>query len=119
VITIYHNSRCRKSREAHQFLEESGLAFDVRYYLENALNIKEIEALLNKLEISPIDLIRTGETIWKQDFKGKQLSNSAIIEAMVQHPKLIERPILESSEFAIVGRPVDNVHKFLRKLRDN
>ncbi|MEP2935579.1 MAG: arsenate reductase family protein [Gilvibacter sp.] len=116
MITIYHNSRCRKSREAHQVLEESGKAFKVHFYLDNPLDKAKIKDLLSKIGIEPMALVRTTEAIWKEHFKGKDLSDQAIIEAMVQYPKLIERPILESDKTACVGRPIDNVHTFLREL---
>lgn len=116
MITIYHNSRCRKSREAHALLEQSGLPFKVHFYLDEPLNKKQITALLKKLNIAPIQLVRTTEAIWKEQLKGKSLSDAAVIEAMAQYPKLIERPLLEAGEKATIGRPIENVHIFLRDL---
>jgi arsenate reductase len=118
VITIYHNSRCQKSREAHKLLEESGLPFLVHFYLENPLNEAQIKALLAKLNIAPLQLIRTGEAIWKENYKGKVVSDSDIVKAMATHPKLIERPLLESQTAAIIGRPIQNVHTFLSSDKD-
>ena len=117
MITIYHNSRCRKSREAHQLLEESGIPFSVRFYLEDPLNESQIKALLTKLNIAPLQLIRTGEAIWKDLYKGKELNDAALIKAMATHPKLIERPLLESASDAVIGRPIENVQNFLSQAK--
>lgn len=105
MITIYHNNRCRKSRSALQILENSNKKFEVVNYLENIPNKAELKILLNQLGLEPIELIRKNELIWKENFRGKILSNSEIIDAMVKHPKLIERPIVVNNNKAIIGRP--------------
>ena len=105
MITIYHNSRCSKSREGLQVLENSGKDFEVIKYLDDLISeakLKEIIALLN---IKPIDLVRKNEAIWKSDYKGKDLTDDNIISAMVNNPKLIERPIVVSNGKAVIGRP--------------
>lgn len=109
MITIYHNPRCRKSREGLAILEASNKDFEVIKYLEDNLDKNEIKSLLNKLNIKPIDLIRKNEAIWKSDFKDKTLSDEQIIEAMVNHPKLIERPIVVNKDRAVVGRPPESI----------
>ena len=109
MIKIYHNPRCRKSREGLAFLEDSGKEFEVIRYLDDRLRPEEIEALLNALDMYPIDLVRKNEAIWKSDFKGKELSNSQIISALSEHPKLIERPIVLKDNKAVVARPADKI----------
>lgn len=104
-MKILHNPRCRKSREGLQILQEQNEAFEVIEYLKSPLDVKEIEDLLAKLNISPLELVRTGESIWKENYKGKDLSDEQIVKAMADHPKLIERPIVIKGEKAIVGRP--------------
>ena len=89
-VTIYHNPRCRKSREALSFLEEKSCKIKVVEYLNDLLSIDELSALLNDLNIRPIELVRKNESIWKEQFKARNLSDTAIIEAMAQNPKLIE-----------------------------
>lgn len=109
MIKIYHNPRCSKSRQGLAILEDSGKDFKTIKYLEETLTVKELESIISKLGIKPIDLIRKNEAIWKSDFKGKTLSDSDIISAMVKHPKLIERPIVVNGDKAVVGRPPESI----------
>ena len=109
MIKIYHNPRCRKSREGLATLEASGQPFEIIKYLDQPVSQEELTEIITKLGIEPIDLVRKNEAIWKSDFKGKKLSNEAIIEAMVMHPKLIERPIVINGNDAVIGRPADNI----------
>ncbi|MEO1712736.1 MAG: arsenate reductase (glutaredoxin) [Bacteroidota bacterium] len=112
-MVIYHNPRCRKSREALTLLQEKGQEPEIRLYLKEPLNTKELSAVLAKLGISATELLRKGEAIYKEKYKGQSLSEEEWIEAMVQHPKLIERPIVEVGEKAIVGRPPERVLELL------
>ncbi|MGR7814156.1 arsenate reductase (glutaredoxin) [Lacinutrix undariae] len=105
MIQIYHNPRCSKSREGLQILENEGKPYEVIKYLDNVPSKKELTHIVSLLNISPIDLVRKNEVIWKSDFKGKTLSDSQIIDAMIAHPKLIERPIVINENRAIIGRP--------------
>jgi len=109
MIKIYHNPRCSKSRQGLALLEESGKEFDVIKYLENIPTIAELEDIISKLGIKPIDLIRKNEAIWKSDYKGKILTDKQIVEAMVANPKLIERPIVVNGNKVVVGRPPQNI----------
>ena len=112
-VTIYHNPRCRKSREALSFLEKKSLNIIVIEYLKDLLSTKELRLILKDLSIKPIELVRKNESIWKEQYKGKDLSDTAIIEAMVQNPKLIERPIIKSKKGAVVGRPLERVQEVI------
>ena len=105
MITIYHNPRCRKSREGLQILENSGKDFEVVKYLDEPLSEVKLNEIIRILGIKPIDLVRTNEAIWKSEFKGKDLKDKDIVSAMVKHPKLIERPIVISDDRAVIGRP--------------
>lgn len=105
MITIYHNNRCRKSREGLNIVEASGKPYKVVKYLEEKPTVEELTGIIKLLDIKPIDLVRKNEAIWKSDYKGKDLSDSEIIEAMVENPKLIERPIVINGNKAVVGRP--------------
>lgn len=113
MIQIYHNPRCRKSREGLAILEESGKEFEVIKYLDNPLTAFELETIIKKLDIKPIHLVRKNEKIWKENFKGKTLSDKETIDAMVSYPKLIERPIVAYKEKAVIGRPLDNINKII------
>ncbi len=109
MIKIYHNPRCRKSREGLTLLENSGKEFEVIKYLETPVTESELRDVIEKLEISPIDLVRKNEAIWKSDYKGRSLSDDEIIKAMTENPKLIERPIVINGNKAVVGRPPEQI----------
>lgn len=88
-------------------LEASGKYFEVIEYLKNPLSESDIKGLLEKLAISPLALVRKGETIWKEQYKGRELNDAEIIEALAKHPKLIERPIITRGNQAVVARPAE------------
>ena len=113
MIQILHNPRCRKSREGLALLEAEGQDFMVIKYLEDKLTVKNLTTIVSKLDISPIDLVRKNEAIWKSEFKGKDLNEAQIIEAMVANPKLIERPIVINKNKAVIGRPLDAIKTIL------
>ena len=104
-MKIYHNPRCSKSREGLAILQESNLPFEIINYLETPLLKDELTKIIKLLDISPLDLVRKSETIWKENYKGRNLSDSEIITAMVENPKLIERPIVINNGKAVLGRP--------------
>ncbi|MGJ8666196.1 MAG: arsenate reductase (glutaredoxin) [Patiriisocius sp.] len=109
MTTLYHNPRCSKSRQALQLLQEKGETVDVVLYLKDIPSVAEIKNLLSLLEISAEELLRKGESIWKEKFKGREISEEEIIQAMHEHPKLIERPIAIKGTKAIIGRPPEKV----------
>ncbi|WP_397446947.1 arsenate reductase (glutaredoxin) [Polaribacter sp. R77954] len=113
MIKIYHNPRCRKSREGLQLLENSGKEFEIIKYLETVPSEAELTEIINLLEITPIQLVRKTEKIWKENYKGKTLSDAEIIKAMIVNPKLIERPIVIYKNKAIIGRPPSNILEIL------
>ena len=114
MYTILHNSRCGKSREAMKVLEDSGKEFEVREYLKEPLTKQELQAILSKLKLKPIELIRTNEDEWKTNFKGKDLSDDEVLDAMVQFPKLIQRPVVFDDKSGVVGRPKELVEVFIK-----
>lgn len=113
MIKIYHNNRCRKSREGLKLLEESGQKFQTVNYLETPPSKQELNTIIKLLNIKPSELVRKNETIWKEQFKGKDLSDDQIIQAMVDFPKLIERPIIINEKKAVIGRPASKILKIL------
>lgn len=113
MIKIYHNQRCRKSRSTLEILQNSDVDLEVVDYQTNPPSVAELKEILGMLNMKPLDLIRKGEEIYKANFKGKELSELEWIEAMVQYPKLIERPIVLNNGKAIIGRPPENVNKIL------
>ena len=113
MIKIYHNPRCRKSREGLTILENSGKEFEVIKYLETIPSLKELTEIIHLLDITPIQLVRKTEKIWKENYKGKKMSDTDIIEAIIAHPKLIERPIVINKEKAVIGRPPENINTII------
>ena len=113
MIKIYHNPRCRKSREGLQLLKESKQEFKIIEYLNETPSFDELKSIINLLGITPLELIRKNESIWKKNYKGKELTNDEVIRAMTEHPKLIERPIVINKEKAIIGRPPENIKYIL------
>lgn len=110
MVTLYHNPRCSKSREALNLLREQGLEPEVVLYLETPPNAKTLKVLLSKLGIGARDLLRKGEDAYKElNLADEKLSEAALIKAMVENPKLIERPIAINGDRAVIGRPPENV----------
>ena len=108
-IKIYHNPRCSKSRQALSLGKSKISNFEIIEYLTTPLTFEEITLLLSQLNIKPLELIRLQESIWKEHYKGKEMNDDEIINAMVNHPKLIERPIVTNNKKAIIGRPPENI----------
>tara|TARA_R110000822_G_scaffold44043_1_gene118449 strand:+ start:179 stop:520 length:342 start_codon:yes stop_codon:yes gene_type:complete len=113
MTTIYHNPRCSKSRQTLQLLEDKNEDLNIVKYLEEPPTKEELKRILELLNIKPIALIRKNEPIWKDNFKGKDLSQEEVLEAMIKHPKLIERPIVVKGAKASIGRPPENVLSIL------
>lgn len=109
-FVFYHNPNCSKSRQALQLLEEKGVKPTIRLYLENPLTAAELANLLVQLDKKPAELIRKGETVYSQLELGKaEINANDLIQAMVNHPILIERPILSNGQQARIGRPPEQV----------
>lgn len=110
MIALYHNPRCSKSRDALSLLRDKGIEPEIVLYLETPPNAKTLKALLAKLGISARDLLRKSEDVYKElNLADTTLSEAALIKAMVENPKLIERPIAINGDKAVVGRPPENV----------
>lgn len=110
MVTIYHNPRCTKSRLTLQLLEERGEKVSVVLYLDTPPNKKTLKELIAKLGISARELLRKGEAVYKDNnLSDRDLSDAKLIDAMVAHPILIERPIVVKGKRAAIGRPPENV----------
>ncbi|MDI9258426.1 MULTISPECIES: arsenate reductase family protein [Flavobacterium] len=115
MLQILHNPRCGKSRTCLAFLDDNTIAYEIRNYIENPLTKEEIKILLQKLDMKPIELVRVNETVWVENYKGKKLTNTAIINAMVKFPILIQRPIIVQDNRAFIGREPETLEKILEK----
>lgn len=116
MIQIYHNPRCGKSRNCLAFLGESDQEYEIIPYLTETPTFDELKKLLEKLNLQPIELVRTKEKIWIENYKEKALSDTQIIQTMIDNPVLIERPIVVKDGKAIIGRDLDKVASFLESL---
>jgi len=113
-LTLYHNPRCSKSRGELVLLEARGLAPTVVRYLDTPLDATQIQRLLGKLGISARQLLRTGEDEYKTlNLADGSPSEAQLIAAIAAHPKLMERPILEVGDQAIIGRPPEQILELL------
>ena len=113
-FTIWHNPRCSKSRTTLKLLEENGVTPNIVLYLDTPPNKDELTDTIKLLGVSPRDIIRKGEAAFSDNgMSDMSMSDDKIVEIMVKNPILIERPIVITSEQAVVGRPPENVLKLL------
>ena len=113
MITIYHNPRCSKSRACHLILSDSKKDIEVINYMQTPFSEEKLREVIGLLGISPLDLVRKNEPIWKKVFKGKKMSDNGLIKAMLKYPKLIERPIVVFENSALIARPPEKVRNFI------
>lgn len=113
MITIYHNPTCSKSRECLLQLEELNIPFATARYLDKPLTKPEIEELIKKLAIKPIELVRQKEALWLEKFNNETLTDGKIIDALVRYPELIERPIVVNGNKAVIARPAERINEIL------
>ena len=114
MIKIYHNPRCSKSRQALELLQSKGLEPQVVLYLEQAPTKTEIKEILAKLKLTARDIMRTQEDEFRaQNLSDKNLSDDDLISAIVNTPKLLERPIVINGNKAAIGRPLENILRIL------
>lgn len=113
MITIYHNPRCSKSRECTVFFEASNKDIAIVNYMKTPFTIDSLSEVIALLAIKPIELVRTSEKIWKENYKGKDLRDSEIVKAMVAEPKLIQRPIVVHEKKAVIARPLERINEII------
>ncbi len=112
MIKIYHNPRCRKSRAGLAYLQEKTNNFEKVEYLKNPLSTEELKALFAKIDLSVEQMIRKQEAIYKTNFKDKSLSDDEWIQAIADNPKLLQRPIIETDQKAVLADPPENMDIF-------
>ena len=115
-LTIYHNPACSKSRETLALIKASGHEPRIIEYLKTPPSAAELGAIVRKLGIKPLELVRRNEQIFKDKYAGRNLSDEEWIRAMIEHPILMQRPIVVRGEAAVIGRPPENVKPLLRSL---
>ncbi len=113
-VKIFHNPRCSKSRQTLQLLQEKGIEAEVIEYLKTPPSAEELKQILQKLDMSPRELMRKKEADYKTSgMNNPELDDDALIQGMLEFPKLIERPIVLANDKAAIGRPPENVLEIL------
>lgn len=116
-LVYFHNPKCSKSREGLQILESSGQDFVIKKYLTETLSFDDIDNILKKLDLHPQEIIRKKEPVFSElKINQKHLSSKQWIDIITENPILLERPILVSNKSAIIARPPDLIHNFLKLL---
>lgn len=110
MVIIYHNPRCSKSRQTLTLLEEKGVDLDVRLYLETPMDTNHLTSALNEIGDA---MVRKGEADYKEFIKPHGLEGESLVEAMLAHPKTIERPLVIHGERMALGRPPESVLEIL------
>jgi arsenate reductase len=114
TVTIYHNPRCSKSRQTLQLLQERQIEPEVVEYLKDTPDAETLKQIIDQLGVRPRDLLRTNEKEYKEArLDDPSLSDDAIIEKMIKHPKLIQRPVVVNNGKAAIGRPPEKVLEIL------
>jgi len=113
MLTLYHNPRCSKSRQTLKIIEESGSEVETINYLNDPLSEEELKDLVVKLGLPVEYLVRKGEKIYKEKYKGREIAEEEWFKILAENPILMERPIVVKDDIAILGRPPENVEKLL------
>lgn len=108
-MIIYHNPRCSKSRETLQIIQDKGMDVEVIEYLKHPLSENELKTILKKLGMKAEDIVRKSETLYKENYKDKKISEEQWLKILAENPVLIERPIVVKGNKAVLGRPPENV----------
>jgi arsenate reductase len=113
-VIIYHNGECTKSKGALELLQEKGIPHQVRYYLMEPLDRTELSTLLTKLGIPASALVRRSEPLYLSQYADKEISEDEWLDILTEHPELIERPIVESGDHAVIARPAERVFEVIQ-----
>jgi arsenate reductase len=112
-ITIYHNGECSKCRGALEILQEKAIPHQVRWYLADPLSRQELRVLLGKLGMKPSELVRKSEDIYQDMYSSKDPGEEGWLDVLIEYPVLIQRPIVERDDKAIIARPPEKIFEFI------
>ncbi|MBT8146759.1 MAG: arsenate reductase (glutaredoxin) [Gammaproteobacteria bacterium] len=116
-VTLYHNPRCSKSRAVLALLEENDISPEIIYYLDNPPDAKQLKALLKKLDMNVRDILRRSEQEYENlGLDDESLAEEIVLDLLIKHPKLLQRPIVVAGDQAIIGRPPENVLPLIEAL---
>jgi arsenate reductase (glutaredoxin) len=114
MLKIYHNPKCRKSREGVAYLRQKGYDFKIILYLDNPLTATELQTIFMKLNLKPSQGVRTEEEIFRKELKGKRFTDDEWINIILQNPRLLQRPIVEGKYKAVIAVPAERVEEVIR-----
>ncbi len=113
VMKIYHNPRCSKSRAGLKYLEEKGFDIEIRKYLTEEISEAELRDVVEKSGKKPFDFVRTHEQVYKDNYKGKNLSDDEWIKVLLEHPRLLQRPIVVNGSKAVIANPPEKIEDII------
>ncbi len=113
MLTIYHNPKCKKSREGLKYLQTKGIALEVVNYINNGISEQELKEIIKKLNLSPSDIVRKQEDLYRKELKGKNFTDIEWMKILVENPRLIQRPIVVAKYKAVIAQPPDKVEELL------
>ena len=114
MLVIYHNPRCRKSRAGLEYLKSKTQEFQIRDYIKDGLSEKDLQEILLKTNLEPIDLVRKQEDVYKKELKGRSFTREEWIRILCENPKLLQRPIVMSKHKAVIGDPAKKINVVLK-----
>jgi len=113
MLTIYHNPRCKKSREGLAYLTDNNIAHSVVDYLKQGLTEANMKEILLKLHLSPSEIVRTQEEVYKKELKGRQFNDDEWIQIIIENPKLLQRPIVLGKTKGVLAQPPSRIEELL------
>lgn len=113
MLTLIHNHNCSKSNAALKILEAANVSYSVRNYLVDPLEYQELVELLALLQLPAINLVRTKDPLWLDNYAGQNFSENELLQLLVKEPVLLQRPILVFDHKALIARPTELIHAFL------
>jgi arsenate reductase (glutaredoxin) len=114
ILKIYHNPRCKKSREGLAYLQSKTSDFQIIEYLKNGLTLDQLKEILLKTSLKPKDLVRTEEMVFKRELKGKKFTDAEWIDIIIENPKLLKRPVVVGKHKAILAQPAEEIDKIVK-----
>lgn len=114
MLKIYHNSRCRKSREGLEYLKSKTSDYEIIEYLKTGLSKDILKEILLKSNLKPVDLVRKQEELYKKELKGKEFTDEEWIQIIIENPKLLQRPLIVGKHKAVLAQPAEKADEVIK-----
>ena len=111
MFKIYHNPMCKKSRCGLEYLKGKTDKVEIIDYLKQGLSLKEMTEIIARLNVKPLELVRTQEELYKKELKNKQFTDEEWVKIIIENPRLLRRPIIIKDMKAVIGDPVEDIEK--------